>query len=486
MQRNDIYDTGFFDSHTRRSLLSARTILPPVFEILRPKTVVDIGCGEGTWLRAATELGASEILGIDGNYVDRSRLLIAPQDFVSGDLETNRVAAILGAASRIPFDLVMCLEVAEHLSYSRAESFVEDLTRLGEVILFSAAIPYQYGTNHINEQWPEFWALLFRAQGFLCFDWLRHRFWTHPDVDWWYAQNVLMFARAKSSAAAMLPSESLVTQGSLSLVHPETFLVNLLSLFRVHRKKAIDEERIDFHAVSYAYQDGSAVPPSLQALARAKAVSSDSHDVFPWTRMEIGDPEATIDQLQRAQTTELAHHTAELTNIRSQSIESLARLAQLHSEELARQLVQSGEFRARLADATATIEKLRSAHAADIKKRTDEAEYMRAQLAASSAAGTQQKQLHEQETKRHLDELVESRAQVAQLVQRLTMIETSFAWRFTIPMRAIASRFPRLAELGYKLRKAFWRAFTGGMPRPWRRRLRRPVTVELPSISASP
>ncbi|MGC9260460.1 MAG: glycosyltransferase [Phycisphaerae bacterium] len=532
MQRNDIYDTGFFDSHTRRSLLSARTILPPVFEILRPKTVVDIGCGEGTWLRAATELGASEILGIDGNYVDRSRLLIAPQDFVSGDLETNRVAAILGAAPRIPFDLVMCLEVAEHLSYSRAESFVEDLTQLGEVILFSAAIPYQYGTNHINEQWPEFWALLFRAQGFLCFDWLRHRFWTHPDVDWWYAQNVLMFARAKSSAAAMLPSESLVTQGSLSLVHPETFLVNLLSLFRVHRKKAIDEERIDFHAVSYAYQDGSAVPPSLQALARAKAVSSDSHDVFPWTRMEIGDPEATIDQLQREQTTELAHHTAELTNIRSQSIESLARLAQLHSEELARQLVQSGEFRARLvdatatieelrsahaadikqrtdeadhmraqlaerttqceqlgarlADATATIEKLRSAHAADIKKRTDEAEYMRAQLAASSAAGTQQKQLHEQETKRHLDELVESRAQVAQLVQRLTMIETSFAWRFTIPMRAIASRFPRLAELGYKLRKAFWRAFTGGMPRPWRRRLRRPVTVELPSISASP
>jgi|GEM_PF-185343 len=526
MAEKDFYDTRFFDNHTRRSLLSARAILPPIFEKLHPKTVVDVGCGEGTWLRAATELGSSKVLGIDGGYIDRSKLLIAPEDFLSGDLETLRVASILATASRPPFDLVMCLEVAEHLSYNRAESFVEDLAGLGDVILFSAAIPFQYGTNHINEQWPEFWALLFRARGFLCFDWLRRRFWTHPDVDWWYAQNVLMFVREDTPAAAVLPSESLVAGGSLSLVHPETFLVNLLSLFRVHRKKAVDEERIDFHAVSYAYEEGARIPPPLQALARAS--TADGRDVFPWTRTEISDPEVTIDHLRHDIATELAHHTAELNMLRAQSVESLARLAQLNAEDLAGHIAQASQLRDQLSEATSKIEELRSAHAVEIQRRVDETDHLRAQcddlsanserlsgmllqatseieelrsayavearqrthetddlrarLASATDTATQLKQTHEQEMSGCQEELRQSRAQLAWLVGRVTLIETSFAWRFTAPLRSLSSRFPRLAEFGYKARKAFWRAFTGGMPRSWRRRLRRPVAVELPPI----
>ena len=509
MQENNVYDSNFFDSRTGRSLLSARTILQPVFERLHPNSLIDIGCGEGSWLRAAVDLGASKILGIDGKYVDSSRLLIPSEDFLSGDLEAQSVGQIIGHPAR--FDLVMCMEVAEHLAFSRAEPFVEDLTRLGDAILFSAAIPFQYGTNHVNEQWPEFWALLFRERGFHCFDWLRNRFWTHPDVDWWYAQNVLMFARAGSAAAAMLPSESLVATGSLARVHPETFLVNLLSLFRVHRKAALDEERIDYHAVSYAFQEGSSTLPPLQAVTRARAMGASDHAVFPYTRMETSDPEATIDQLRKENTTELARHEADLAEERYRSTEALARLAQLNAEGIARQITQSNQLRIQLKEATAEIDRLRSAHAAqcdglaaqlaeagalmeqlqsaraaDIRQHGEEADYLRAQLAVAVDARLQQKQTHDQETKRQLDELAQSRAQVAQLVQRLTMIETSFAWRLTAPMRALASRFPKLAEFGYKSRKAFWRAFTGGMPRPWRRRLRRPVVVELPPIPKVP
>ncbi len=484
MQEHNVYDSKFFDSRTGRSLLSARTILPPVFERLHPNTVIDVGCGEGSWLRAAMELGASKILGIDGQYIDRSRLLIPSDDFLGGDLEAQNVGEILGHPAR--FDLVMCMEVAEHLAFSRAEPFVEDLTRLGDVILFSAAIPFQYGTNHVNEQWPEFWALLFRARGFHCFDWLRNRFWTHPDVDWWYAQNVLMFARAGSPAAARLPDESLVATESLARVHPETFLVNLLSLFRVHRKAAVDEERIDFHAVSYAFQEGSSTLPPLQAVTRAKAMGAKTHAVFPYTRMETGDPEATIDQLRTENTTELARHSADLTKERSRSIESLARLAQLNAEDMARQMTQSNQLRSQLEEAAVEIERLRSAHAADTRQRAEEADYLRAQLAAAVDARTRQKHTHDQETKRQSEELAQSREQVAQLVQRLTTVETSFAWRLTLPLRAFAPRFPRLTEFGRKSRKAFWRAFTGGMPRPWRRRLRRPVVVELPPIAKVP
>lgn len=54
------------------------------------------------------------------------------------------------------FDLAMTIEVAEHLTPVRADSFVEDLTRLSDVVLFSAAIPAQGGINHVNEQWQSY------------------------------------------------------------------------------------------------------------------------------------------------------------------------------------------------------------------------------------------------------------------------------------------------------------------------------------------
>jgi len=75
------------------------------------------------------------------------------------------------------------MEVAEHLSEARAASFVEDLTALGSVILFSAAIPFQGGEHHINEQWPEYWALMFRGFGYDCADVLRELVWADPQVD---------------------------------------------------------------------------------------------------------------------------------------------------------------------------------------------------------------------------------------------------------------------------------------------------------------
>ena len=63
------------------------------------------------------------------------------------------------------FDLVLSLEVAEHLPSECAEAFVESLVNLGPVILFSAAIPYQGGENHVNEQWPEYWVGVLSGEG---------------------------------------------------------------------------------------------------------------------------------------------------------------------------------------------------------------------------------------------------------------------------------------------------------------------------------
>lgn len=486
MEASRPYDAEFFDGHTRRSLSSARVTLAMLFEIVQPRAVIDVGCGEGAWLRAASELGASTTLGIDGGYVDRTRLLIPPERFAEGDLEANRVASIIAKAGLSQFDLAICMEVAEHLTFGRAESFVDDLSSLSDVILFSAAIPYQYGTNHINEQWPEFWAIQFRARGFLCFDWLRRRVWTHPEVDWWYAQNMLVFAREGSAAAAAQPRDSLVAGGNLSLVHPETFLVNLLSLHRTHRRKALDEERIDFHAVVSAYQQGASSSPQLQAIVRAEESGEKSRDVFPWTRTEISEPEAMIEQLQQANAEESARHKEEVSELREQSMQSLARLAQLNAQVLAQHLSDGTALRERLAASAQEMENLRASHASEIQHSHQETDRTRSQLSTAIDEARRAAEAHEQEAVRYREEIDRCRSQLAQLVERVTLVETSFAWRATLPMRIFASRFPTLAELGYRVRKIFWRAFTGSLPRPWRRRLRRPVAVELPPILESP
>jgi hypothetical protein len=129
-----------------------------------------------------------DIFGIDGFYVRRELLEIPPEKFVAHDLqEPFRLDRI--------FDLVVSLEVAEHLPKESAAGFVESLTRLAPVVLFSAAIPFQGGEGHLNEQWPEYWARLFEARGYAPVDCLRRRVWQSPNVSWYYAQNVLIYVR---------------------------------------------------------------------------------------------------------------------------------------------------------------------------------------------------------------------------------------------------------------------------------------------------
>jgi hypothetical protein len=44
---------------------SANEVLPVVFEVVSPRSVVDVGCWLGTWLKVARELGVDDLLGID-------------------------------------------------------------------------------------------------------------------------------------------------------------------------------------------------------------------------------------------------------------------------------------------------------------------------------------------------------------------------------------------------------------------------------------
>ncbi len=213
------YDDEFFRRHRDGARRSARAIVPLVLDLVPAGSVVDVGCGQGSWLTVFQELGIDDVVGIDGDYVDRDRLEISADRFRAYDLARpfrfDRT-----------FDLAVSLEVAEHLPGEAANDFVESLTRLAPVVLFSAAAPYQGGNNHVNEQWPAYWAERFGQRGFCPVDCLRRRIWTNADVEWWYAQNIFLYVDRGTLAA----NDSLEREyraagpGTLSLVHPRRFV----------------------------------------------------------------------------------------------------------------------------------------------------------------------------------------------------------------------------------------------------------------------
>jgi SAM-dependent methyltransferase len=181
-----VYGRSFYRSMESLAASSAREVMPFVIENTRASSVVDIGCGTGDWLAVCVELGISDILGVD--FHDGKALNIPFDRYVSHDLTQPL---------RLPrtFDLAISLEVAEHLPRETAKPFVETLTSLASFVLFSAAIPMQGGTNHLNEQWPEYWAQLFTEAGHAPVDCIRRAFWKNDRVTGYYAQNTVLYVR---------------------------------------------------------------------------------------------------------------------------------------------------------------------------------------------------------------------------------------------------------------------------------------------------
>ena len=372
-----LYDPPFFQAQSPNSLQSARVALPELFRHIRPKNVVDVGCGVGAWLCAAGELGVVECLGIDGGYVDRGALLIPEEAFVPVDLAAPGLSEAVATRRPGRFDLVMCLEVAEHLPFERSAGFVEELCQLGDMVLFSAAIPFQYGTGHINEQWPEFWAMQFRARGYVCFDLMRAFLWAQPELDWWYAQNLLVFAREGSAAHGRLPSAAAAGNRALSLVHPKAWLSSILNHWRPHRAAARQEEMKDLGALLRAWVGNAAMPPQLCATERARVAPPDARNVFPFTRTEIASPEHLIAEAQAslaaaeervatgerelaATRSELAQAQTEAAAIREELAQAQAEAAEVR-EELAREQTEAAAIREELAARQIVIESLHAA-----------------------------------------------------------------------------------------------------------------------------
>ena len=119
------------------------------------------------------------------------------------------------------FDLVISLEVAEHLHESSAAGFISSLVKHGDTIIFSAAIPGQGGQNHLNEQWMKYWIDLFAVHGYAVYDLIRPRIWDIEEVEYWYKQNMIVISKHDLSALKISGN------AILDAIHPEMFAAKL-------------------------------------------------------------------------------------------------------------------------------------------------------------------------------------------------------------------------------------------------------------------
>jgi SAM-dependent methyltransferase len=226
------YDEVFYRTHSRGVRDSAGVIVPLIISLVQPRSVIDVGCGTGTWLAQFVECGIADYLGIDGNWVDRASLEIPVDHFTACDL-TKALAV------KREFDLAICLEVAEHLPCESAAGFIQSLTKLAPIVAFSAAIPLQGGTGHQNESWQAEWSEHFASNDYLPLDALRPRIWSDERVAFWYAQNLILYVRRDLFQQKWEVWFREQVPPVLSVVHPKLFLMRAPQTFRLKKVLAM-------------------------------------------------------------------------------------------------------------------------------------------------------------------------------------------------------------------------------------------------------
>jgi len=192
-------------------------IIPYVLNLFRNNinSVIDLGCGNGSWLVVCTSYGVETVLGVD-LYCPDKYLRLSSKEFIRFDVASEELR--IGKM----FDLAIGIETAEHIEEPYANTYVQNLTSASDIVLFSGAIPGQAGIHHVNCQWLEYWVDKFDQFNYKCID-TRWKWWgEHSNIPPIYKQNVVLFVdKTRLNTDLQYLEEESIYMGSM--VHPKFY-----------------------------------------------------------------------------------------------------------------------------------------------------------------------------------------------------------------------------------------------------------------------
>jgi len=189
----DIYKDSFF--RTRHKLLwRVPIICDAIVAEFKPNSVVDVGCALGEYVMGFRGLGVPFCYGIEGSERCLPHIVVSHKYIRIKDLRKEIEGLSL-------FDLAMSFEVAEHIEPEFTDQYLDNLIRLSDRILLTAAPPGQKGHYHVNCQPKEYWIDKFNNLGYINIQERAERIkeewtpWLHRKEIKGYYNNLLYFER---------------------------------------------------------------------------------------------------------------------------------------------------------------------------------------------------------------------------------------------------------------------------------------------------
>lgn len=209
-----MYSKDYYSIHDENSYKSATVILNQLSNYISPSSIIDWGCGSGTWCKAAIEIWNVSIIGIDQHDFDGYQMYISQSNYRKEDIRkeiwVNKV------------ELAICVEVIEHIDEYYEDAVIDNICSCSDTILFSGALPFQGGTGHINEKPYSYWVKKFRERGYNLDDRIRRDIWDNSDVEIWYRNNIMLLKKVKTI--------KIQEQYPLDIIHPDM-------LYRILKKR---------------------------------------------------------------------------------------------------------------------------------------------------------------------------------------------------------------------------------------------------------
>lgn len=150
LSHDTIYGEQYYEHMDRESAINdSEQFANAVLSEYSPASIIELGCGTGRLLYPYQE-EELEVRGVELSSIAQKVSRLSSNHFEEYDLTDPYYP-------EREYDIVLCIEVLEHLPESAADTIVDSICRSAPVAIITAATPGQGGTHHVNEKPHNYW-----------------------------------------------------------------------------------------------------------------------------------------------------------------------------------------------------------------------------------------------------------------------------------------------------------------------------------------